>query len=355
MNDLFFQLIRIALGNQEELKKVPSAEEWGRVFSMAKKQSLVGICFSGVQRITNSEEDEYCGMPEYLFLKWMGMAAGIQQNNLLMNEYSQAALAYFRKAGYPCQELKGQGLARCYGDLASLRDSGDVDVWLNITRKELYALSRKEFGKVEGVTYHHIHYPIFKNCEVEAHLYPSFLSSPYRNMAMKRFCAGFQPVSGCEDRPSLAFNRVFILLHCYRHFCGHGMGLRQLMDYYFVLKNGFTETERKESLRWIERLGMMKFCKATMWLMQRVFGLEETYLLCEPDEKNGVFLLKEVLRSGAFTFGEENTRIEKSAAKRYLHNLKRDIRTIRICPHESLWDPMFNVYQFFMSKFVWKA
>lgn len=188
---------------------------------------------------------------------------------------------------------------------------------------------------------------------MEAHLYPSFLSSPRRNKALKEFCDIHKPVEGCDDTPSLAFNRVYILLHCYRHFCGHGIGLRQLLDYYFVLVQGLTTEEKADSMAWIERMGMMKFCKATMWLMKKVFGLTDEYLLCEPDEANGRFLLEEVMRSGNFGHGDENNRISGSAAKRYLYNIKRDIRTMRICPHESLWDPAFNVYQFLMTKFVW--
>ena len=351
MNDLFFQLIRIALGIQEELPYKPTPEEWARVHEMAIRQSLVGICFAGVRRITNSEDEEYCGMSEFLFMKWMGMAARIQQTSRSMNGYTREALTHFRKSGYPCQVLKGQGIATLYGDLAPLRECGDVDIWLNISRKELYALSKKGFGRLDGVTYHHVHYPMFENCEVEAHIIPSFLSSPKRNKALKQFCTIYQPSAGCNAIPSLAFNRVFILLHCYRHFCGHGIGLRQLMDYYFVLKEGFTEAEKSESMLWIERLGMLKFCNATMWLMQTVFCLEDRFLLCKPDEANGKFLLEEVMQG----FGSENNNISKSAWERYLYNLRRDFRTIRISPYESLWDPIFNLYQFFMSKFVWKA
>ena len=38
------------------------------------------------------------------------------------------------------------------------------------------------------------------------------------------------------DRPSLAFDRVFIPQHCYRHICGNGVGLMQIMDYYNALR-----------------------------------------------------------------------------------------------------------------------
>lgn len=56
---------------------------------MAKKPSLVGICFAGIQNLGADADDgfEKIGLPEMLYLKWMGMAAKIQQKNQLMDEY----------------------------------------------------------------------------------------------------------------------------------------------------------------------------------------------------------------------------------------------------------------------------
>lgn len=323
---------------------------------MAVKQSLVGVCFCGIHQLGADSDEGYIniGMSEDLYFDWMGMAAQINMRNEVMDGYTKDALSFFRKKDISCQVLKGQGVAKLYGNLRGFRQSGDVDVWLNISRTELYALSQRELGKVEGITYHHIHFPIIADCEVEAHLHPSFLSSPRRNKALKEFCEIYEPKEGCADTPSLAFNRVYILLHCYRHFCGHGVGFRQLLDYYFVLRQGFTEEEKSETMKWISALGMKRFATAMMWLMKDVFRLGEQYMLCEANEEYGRFLLDEVMKSGNFGHGNEEDRISGSAAKRYLYNIKRDIHTVKICPHESLWDPVFNVYQFMMTKFVWK-
>lgn len=366
INNIFLELIRVSIGTQDALSRPLSEKEWAKMYEMAKKQSLVGICFAGIQRLGADADDGYAkiGLSEIQYFTWMGMSYKIQMRNEAMDGYTSKVLEYFRSKGFACSVLKGQGVARLYGAHACLRQSGDVDVWLSCTRKELYELSQKELGAIEGITYHHVHYNKWPDVDVEAHIHPSFLSSPIRNFALQKFCELNKPVenSGNEpcaqlcmekDAPTLVFNRVFILLHCYRHFCGHGIGLRQLLDYYYVLLQGFSEKERKESMLWIDRLGMAKFCKATMWLMQEVFGMDKRYLLCEPDADNGKFLLEEVLRSGNFGRGDEASQISDSAVKRYIYNLKRDARTIRICPHESLWDPIFNIYQYVMGRFVW--
>lgn len=366
MNRLFFELIRVSLGTQKGLSRVPTEREWGVLYGMAMKQSIVGICCAGVKKLCDIDSRYFCGMSQDQYMAWMGTSAQFQMLNAQVDEQTERALAHFRGLGYPCVVLKGQGIATLYGPLRSLRSSGDVDLWLRIGRGELNALSMRELGRIEGLTYHHIHYPMFEDCEVEAHIWPSFLSSPLRNACWKRFCRANMPggvAAGAGsatsaltagDTPSLAFNRVFILLHCYRHFCGHGIGMKQLLDYYFVLVQGFTPAEKEESLRQIRRLGMLKFCRATMWLMQFVFGMDERYLLCEPDPDNGRFLLRSVLKSGNLGHGDKENRISRSALKRYWYNIRRDIRTIRICPFESLWDPFFNVYQFVMCKTLWR-
>lgn len=254
-------------------------------------------------------------------------------------------------------------------DLQNLRQSGDIDVWMAGGKEKAFELSKQELGRVEGLTYYHIHFPIIEDAEIELHFKPSFLSSPIRNKRFLEFCKLHEPKDACSNEPSLAFNRIYILLHCYRHLCGHGVGMRQLLDYYFVLiaslnenarilsanlsVNASCENYKSESMKWISALGMKRFAEATMWVMKEIFGLEDKYLLCVPNEEYGRFLLDEVVHSGNMGHGEDrfDGKISQSAIARYWYNLKRDIRLIQICPHEALWDPVFNVYQYVWCKF----
>lgn len=413
MSNLFFELIRVSLGTQECLSRTPSKGDWGKMFMLARKQSMVGICFSGVQKICAGFFDESEAMkrwncPQQGYLLWMELAVKILKKNEEMNKHTEEVQEFFRSKGCPTLILKGQGIAKLYGDLALLRNCGDIDIWISGGRKKAIALSMEQFGKVEGLTVHHIHFPLLKDIPVELHFKPSFLSSPLRNRRFMEFCRLYEPKDCSSDVPSLAFNRVFILLHCYRHLCGHGVGMRQLIDYYFVLKSeavnkstsqqdnkstslrdnkstsqqvetnleprrqpqlnqgealiepakllnqgvSLIEPAKPSSIWWIEQLGMLRFCRAVMWIMKEVFGLEEKYLLCEPDEAGGKFLLNEVMHAGNMGHDEDrfDSHINRNALLRYWYNLKRDIRLIKLCPHEALWDPIYNVYQFVWCK-----
>ena len=164
-----------------------------------------------------------------------------------------------------------------------------------------------------------------------------------------------------EDTSSLAFNRVFILLHCYQHFTRRGVRMRQLLDYHFVLKHSVNEVSdvssqgyKQKSMQWISAFGMKRYAEATMWIMKDIFGLEDKYLLSEPDERYGKFLLDEVMQTGNMGHADERVdhRQLQSAVGRYLFNLKRDIRIIKICPHEALWEPFWGIFQFVWTRYT---
>lgn len=351
INNLFFELIRVALGNAVSLSHKPTEKEWKQLYDIAKKQSLVGICFAAVQRLPEDTRP-----PEMLYLTWMGMAAKIQQKNEQMNVRTKEALYFFREKGFPCQVLKGQGIAKLYGDLSGLRQSGDIDVWAAGGREKIYQLSRVVLGKITGANYHHIHFPMWEDPEIELHIYPSFLSSPYRNWQLHKFCKLNEPKDDGQEFPSATFNLVFIMLHCYRHLCGHGVGMRQVMDYYFVLRtvpkvSEVSNGSMAETMKWVKRLGMSRFAPALMWVMKEVFGLEDEYLLCESDEKEGRFLLNEIMNTGNMGHGE--TRFQwgqKSALGRFVAAQKRNLHLMTHYPHEVLWSPLFNIWRFFWLK-----
>ena len=223
--------------------------------------------------------------------------------------------------------------------------------WVNCPRDELLALSKRKLGKVEGLNNRdHCHYPMFDDCEVEAHYLPSTIHSPFKNHLFKKFCSLHAPKME-DDVPSMAFNRVYIMLHGYHHLVGHGCGLRQLLDYYFVLRQGFTADERVDTMHWVDRLGMKRYVPALMWVMKEVFGLEEQFLLCTPNEEDGRFVLDEVMETGNMEHRDRryDRSVLNSALGRFVHNVKRDWHMLCISQSHALWDPVMDVYQF-----VWK-
>lgn len=351
-NGLFFELIRISLGKLDAFSSNPSPEDWKRLYALALKQTLIGFCFSGIERLLAEQRP-----PRELLMQWYGMTRQIEERNHVMDERTAETTRYFRSHGFKTAILKGQGIAQLY-PMPGRRQSGDVDIWLYSTREMIYEFARTHDpeGRLHGVNYHHIHYELFEDTEVEVHIYPGYLHNPFANARLHKFFDAYPPRQ--EETPSASFNRIFILLHIYNHFIGHGVGLRQVMDYYYVLRNP-DEDSISAAVEWLKKLGMMRFASATMWVLQEVFELEEEYLIVAPNEKEGRFLLEEICHTG--NMGHYEQRHWGSLGtpfSRFLYNLRRDWHFMAHYPQEVCWQPLFsiwvNVRRFFWNK-SWKT
>ena len=77
---------------------------------MAEKQAVIGICFCGVQRFQRLGYD----IPMDLYMKWLGMAAKIQQRNEVVNAQCVEVQQMIEKAGFRTYIMKGQGNSALY-------------------------------------------------------------------------------------------------------------------------------------------------------------------------------------------------------------------------------------------------
>lgn len=105
----------------------------------------------------------------------------------------------------------------------------------------------------------------------------------------------------------MEFNLIFQLTHIYAHLMNEGIGLRQLLDYYFVLLHADIKNV-VELQRNLKHIGLWKFAGAIMYIMQEVFGLPASRLVVPPNEKYGKFVQNQVLEAGNFGKHDERNR-----------------------------------------------
>ena len=55
--DLFFELIKVALGNKQSLSKPPTSQEWLSIKRMAEAQSIDSILLDGFERDHADQDD----------------------------------------------------------------------------------------------------------------------------------------------------------------------------------------------------------------------------------------------------------------------------------------------------------
>ena len=143
--------------------------------------------------------------------------------------------------------------------------------------------------------------------------------------------------------PTLAFNRVFILHHIYRHFFYEGIGIRQIMDFYYVLKQSFTKEEQEETQCIYKKLNLLNFAGAAVYVLREIFGLEEMFYIVAPNEKYGKVLLTEILSGGNFGQIKQQRNTKENKLQRGWRIIKRSLQFIIYEPLEVVWLPYFKV------------
>lgn len=368
LTSLFFELIRVAIGTQANLTRLPSVDEWDELFEMATKHSLVGVTFIGLQRLGADADDGFAtiGMSEDTYLAWLEAVARIKIQNETVDEQCLRLQKMILKAGFASSILKGQAVGSYYKDgLCFFRQSGDIDalLWplegedrhlanvsLSERRKEIIRFGRRLTPNAKAF-YHHVDVDVFTDTAVELHYTPSWFFCPWTNRKFQKWVKENRDELFCDVNgmimPSVEFNLVYILTHIYQHLFQEGVGLRQLMDYYFVLKTLSNSPSKGEDItHTIESLCMKRFAGGVMWIMQHVFGMSDDLLLFAPDAKEGAFLLNEVMQAG--NFGKYDERINRdkgsSAFQLYIRHMKRNLTFLTHYPTEVICAPFWKLW-----------
>ena len=340
----FFALLRLAMTG-EQFDSVPTAEEWSEFYQMAGIQSVTGVCFTAFPRLPKAQQP-----PVELMIRWMGEAEDIRRMNELQNQEAARLTRLFTEAGRRSAILKGQANARLYPDRLS-RQVGDIDIWVEGGKKGVVALLMElglvtELGStsVEGkptASYHHVHLPPTKDhIVVEVHFRPSSGNfNPFTNRRLQRWleqeiASSCQPVDEGFNVPSVRFALMMQLSHIQRHFLVVGIGLRQICDYYWLLKNS-TDEDRREVASYLSSFGLRYTASALMWVLHEVLHLDEDLMLCPPDSYRGEWMLREIMAGG--NFGHHAEREKHGTLRRVLAGRLRHLKLMRFDFWEEFW------------------
>lgn len=351
--DLFYELIQVALGNRDVLSKTPSAAEWSGLYQNCKKQAVAGVAFTALDSLSRQEQKP----PLDILYQWLGYSEQIKRQNVIVNKRCLEITKLFAEAGFKTCILKGQGNARMYKDPLS-RSSGDIDLWIlghaDLTdsadrvalRQKVDSFVHSKFPDIKGGKMH-IEYPVFKDVAVEVHYIPSYMYTPrydrrlqafFREKSEEQFnnVITLEGAEGTCAVPTTEFNLVQQLSHMMNHFMGEGIGLRQFMDYYYVLRQFRVESlELRIRLR---EMGLLKFAQGVMWVEKELLGLEEKYLIVEPSEWIGRAILQTIEEGGNFGHHSSvNVYRHQSSFGRVVGGAKQSLRAMRYFPMEATW------------------
>ena len=236
---IFFDFLRFCIGSAKEIPDSSKEADWKELYAIAKKQCLVGVLFDGIKKLPA----EYVGMKKELLLQWMAESQMLEKANVRLNDAAIQVSEWFRKKGFRTCILKGQGNALMYPNPYS-RTPGDIDIWVEGEDKRVISFVRS-ISPHEKACYHHIEFPSYKGVEVEVHYRPSFLLCFWHDRKLQKYYGrvkeeqfSHRVMLGEQGEiaiPTAEFNLIFQLTHIFSHLMNEGIGLRQLVDYYYVL------------------------------------------------------------------------------------------------------------------------
>ena len=364
---IFFDFLQFCIGSVADIPASVKDADWKVLYVIAKKQVLLGVLFYGIRRLPKELAPE-----QKQLMQWMVMAEQIRKQNIRLFQDSVKVCQNFENEGFANCILKGQGNALLYPD-PYMRTPGDIDIYLSGGRRKIMKYVDQVCPN-QVMRYHHVDFPVMKTA-IEVHFTPSYMFCPIHNRRMQKW---FEEVMGeqCNHRvslpdgygeihvPQVSFNVIYILSHLYRHIFTEGIGLRQLLDYYFVLVKWHTNltnlTDSNKSLpqmtqintdldilrHELKYLGLWKFAQAVMYVLHEVFGLSEDWMIAPMDEREGRFLLEEIMRGGNFGQYDDRmgSKVGESKIHRYFRMNLRNLRFVKHYPTEALSEPLFRTW-----------
>ena len=362
MNDItaFFAFLKYCLGYKGNISRVVDSMDWQELYSFASKQALLGLCFDGIERLgkENPEELRLNPIGRELLMTWMGKAQQIRRQNRKVNAVASKLYSMLRGDGLRCCILKGQGNALMYPNPYS-RTPGDVDVWIDASRERIMEYTQKKFELGDDIRLQHLETSL-DGVPVELHFFPCSMNNPIYHARLQKWfrrnadlqCShivGLPDGAGDIAIPTSVFNVVYQLCHLYHHFFDEGIGMRQIIDYYYVVNNDELLVIRDTLQRELKHLGLWKFAGAVMFVLHEVLGLPEEKMIAPMDEKRGKLLLAEILNGG--NFGQHFTKYggftHQSMGKKYFLKIWRNMHFVRYYPAEALSEPIFRTWHFF--------
>ena len=411
---LFFELIQVALGNREELSRVPTAKEWSDLYEESGRQAITGVMVAGLEKLkANTNGTNYTNkLPLELLLQWIGASEQIRLRNVTLTKRCVQLQRKLKELGHESSILKGQGVAMLYDrdkedGLGMLRQSGDIDIFVDGGFERALKFAHDCGQKDVNWDYKHLHLKVFPDTEVEVHYRVEVLMNLWKNRKLQKwFEEQTEEIFGHTDladltdsdigryaqninkndiknstgttditdntendsttnftndtnncsaeikekaemvTPTVEFNVFYILLHIYRHFLYEGVGMRQIMDYYFVLRmvQEFKGLRVKDYVDAVDEFGMTKFAKGLMWVMQKALGMPREWMLWEPDAKEGQYILDEVMAGG--NFGHHDQRLKHGGGK--WNTVKQVCRhnwhLMSHYPSDVIWAPVWFVW-----------
>ena len=326
--------------------------DWQELLSFAKKQTIIGIYWQGIQRLGDvankpSEDD---------VMDWMGEYTKIVRRNTKTDDAVAWLAKFMRSNNIGFFVFKGQTVASYY-PTPEMRTSGDVDFYIfkkdwvrakSLLEKDVkmtddHSGQHWEFTK-DGIPFEmHYHTAVFAIGSRQRY-WDELIDSYFDDILDHVEIDGV----GVPTLPP-TLNSIYLFVHIYHHFLKEGIALRQFIDWMMFFEAKHKEIVLPELTAKLDKLGLLSAFKAFGAVLTEVLGMDAScfpYSLTESDKRYVDKIMTIVLRYG--NFGKYGRKEQQGGWK---HSIETGMRTVRhitqffwLSPSENLlWIPKLTI------------
>ena len=353
MNDsAYIDFLRWCLHPTGNIPACTSTINWQELLAFAKKQTIVGIYWQGIQRLGDipnkpSEDD---------VMDWMGAYTKIVRRNVKTDDAVAKLTKIMRDNGIAFFVFKGQTVASYY-PTSGMRTSGDVDFYVfkkdwvrakSLLEKDVkmtddHSGQHWEFTK-DGIPFEmHYHTAVFASGSRQRY-WDELIDSYFNDILDHVEINGV----GVPTLPP-TLNAIYLFVHIYHHFLKEGIALRQFIDWMMFFEAKHKDIVLPELTAKLDKLGLLRAFKTFGSILTEVLGMETKffpYTLTDSDKRYVNKIMSIVLRYG--NFGKYGRKEQQGGWK---HSLETGMRAVRhvtqffwLSPAENLlWIPKLTI------------
>ena len=287
MQELFFELLRVAIGQMDCLSRGPLADEWHGIYRTAQRHGLTELCYKGMERLF----DYGLRAPQDLSIDWMADAEAIHESQELLNSRREKLVKKLDERKIRAAVMNGA-------------QSPSIDIFVDCSMDRAIKFVRQTGQQEIRCGYTSLALNAWENTPVNLHYRVLSVRNPWANGKMQKwFAQNKELMFGQGDNgifsPTLTMNAICMLQTFQQRLLSGKATMSLLVDYYYVLsqlKGEFQPFKDGSNMaNTLETLGMTQFAAGVMWVLQETMGLNRICMLCEPLAEEGRFILKELM------------------------------------------------------------
>lgn len=348
----YLEFIRWSLHHTDTAPSFISEIDWQELLSFAKKQTIIGIYWQGIQRLGDvankpSEDD---------VMDWMGEYTKIVRRNTKTDDAVAWLAKFMRSNNIGSFVFKGQTVASYY-PTPEMRTSGDVDFYIfkkdwvraksllekNVKMTDDHSGQHWEFTK-DGIPFEiHYHTAVFASGSRQRY-WDELIDSYFDDVLDHVEIDGV----GVPTLPP-TLNAIYLFVHIYHHFLKEGIALRQFIDWMMFFEAKHKEIVMPELTAKLDKLGLLSAFKAFGAVLTEALGMDAAcfpYALSDSDKRYVDKIMTIVLRYG--NFGKYGRKEQQGGWK---HSVETGMRAVRhitkffwLSPAENLlWIPKLTI------------